>query len=83
MLTCHSKHARPPTCEPVQVLTTLPELGAIHALSFLQRIGITAENHAAMGAFNHLFDAIKRDDLRAKLGEFLPFGLIPQIDIEN
>jgi hypothetical protein len=42
-----------------------------------------AENHAAMGAFNHLFDAIKRDDLRAKLGEFLPFDLIPQIDIEN
>lgn len=42
-----------------------------------------AENHAAMGAYNHLFDAIKRDDLRAKFGEFLPFDLIPQIDIEN
>ncbi len=42
-----------------------------------------AENHAAMGAFHRLYDPIKRDDLRAKLGEFLPFDAIPQIDIEN
>jgi hypothetical protein len=42
-----------------------------------------AENHAAMGVYNHLFDAIKRDDLRAKFSEFLPFDVIPQIDIEN
>lgn len=42
-----------------------------------------AENHAAMGAYHRLYDPIKRDDLRTKLAEFLPFGAIPQIDIEN
>lgn len=42
-----------------------------------------AENHCAMGAFNHLIDAIRRDDFVGKLEEFVPFGLIPQLDIEN
>ena len=42
-----------------------------------------AENHAAMGAYHRLYDPIKRDDLRTKLAEFLPFGAIPQIYIEN
>ena len=42
-----------------------------------------AENHCAMGAFNHLMDAIRRDDFVGKFEEFVPFGLIPQLDIEN
>ncbi|MCM1982220.1 hypothetical protein [Lyngbya confervoides] len=37
-----------------------------------------AENRAEMGAFNHLFNPIKLDDLRAKMSEFMPFGLIAQ-----
>ncbi|NJK33253.1 MAG: hypothetical protein HC927_13120 [Deltaproteobacteria bacterium] len=42
-----------------------------------------AENHSEMGAFNKLFDPIKRDDLRTKIDEFMPFDLIDQLDIEN
>jgi hypothetical protein len=42
-----------------------------------------AENHCTMGAFNHLIDPIRRDDFVSKFEEFVPFGLIPQLDIEN
>ncbi len=42
-----------------------------------------AENYAEMGAFNQLLDPIKRDDLRAKIDEFMPFDLVDQLDIEN
>ncbi|MBE9070908.1 hypothetical protein IQ260_30180, partial [Leptolyngbya cf. ectocarpi LEGE 11479] len=38
-----------------------------------------AENRAEMGVFNRLFTPIKQDDLNAKFGEFMPFGLIPQL----
>lgn len=36
------------------------------------------ENRSEIGAFNRLINPIKRDDLNAKVIEFLPFGLIPQ-----
>ncbi|PRQ03167.1 hypothetical protein [Enhygromyxa salina] len=42
-----------------------------------------AENHCEMGVWNHLFDDIKRADLRAKFGEFMPFDLIMQLVTEN
>lgn len=37
-----------------------------------------AENGSEMGAFSSLFGPIKLDDLRAKVAEFMPFGLIAQ-----
>lgn len=36
-----------------------------------------AENRSEMGAFNNLFNSIKSDDLRTKIDEYMPFGLIP------
>jgi hypothetical protein len=42
-----------------------------------------AENHCTMGAFNQLVEQIRSDDFVAKFEEFVPFGLIPQLDIEN
>jgi hypothetical protein len=36
-----------------------------------------AENGAEIGAFNGLLNPIKLDGLRAKVEEYLPFGLIP------
>ena len=36
-----------------------------------------AENGAEMGAFNGLLNPIKFDGLRAKIEEYMPFGLIP------
>lgn len=43
-----------------------------------QEIVRGAENRAEMGVFNQLLTPIKQDDLNAKFGEFMPFGLIPQ-----
>jgi hypothetical protein len=37
-----------------------------------------AENHSEIGAFTSLLNPIKQDDLRAKVAEFMPFGLIAQ-----
>jgi hypothetical protein len=37
-----------------------------------------AENRSEIGAFSSLFNPIRRNDLRAKVEEFMPFGLIPQ-----
>ena len=37
-----------------------------------------AENRAEIGAFNSLLNPIKLDDLKAKVNEFMPFGLIAQ-----
>ena len=37
-----------------------------------------AENRSEMGAFSGLLNAIKEDDLEAKVTEFMPFGLIAQ-----
>ncbi|MEA3276285.1 MAG: hypothetical protein U9Q81_13550 [Pseudomonadota bacterium] len=37
-----------------------------------------AENRSEMGAFSGLLGPIKRDDLDAKVNEFMPFGLIAQ-----
>jgi hypothetical protein len=37
-----------------------------------------AENHSEIGAFGSLLDPIKQDDLRGKVAEFMPFGLIAQ-----
>lgn len=42
-----------------------------------------AENHCEMGVWNHLFDEVRRADLRAKLGEFMPFDLVMQLVTEN
>lgn len=42
-----------------------------------------AENHCEMGVWNHLLEEIKRADLRAKLGEFMPFDLDMQLVTEN
>jgi len=36
-----------------------------------------AENGAEMGVFNNLINAIKFDGLKAKVEEYMPFGLIP------
>jgi hypothetical protein len=43
-----------------------------------QEIVRGAENRSEVGAFNSLLNPIKLDDLRAKAGEFMPFGLIAQ-----
>jgi hypothetical protein len=37
-----------------------------------------AENRSEIGAFSSLLDPIKLDDLGAKVGEFMPFGLVAQ-----
>lgn len=37
-----------------------------------------AENRSEIGAFSSLLNPIKLDDLRAKVNEFIPFGLIAQ-----
>jgi hypothetical protein len=37
-----------------------------------------AENHSEIGAVSSLINPIKLDDLRAKVAEFMPFGLIAQ-----
>ncbi len=37
-----------------------------------------AENHSEIGAFSSLLNPIKLDDLKAKVNEFMPFGLIAQ-----
>jgi hypothetical protein len=37
-----------------------------------------AENRSEIGAFSGLLNPIKLDDLRAKVNEFMPFGLIAQ-----
>lgn len=37
-----------------------------------------AENRSEIGAFNSLLNPIKLDDLKAKVNEFMPFGLIAQ-----
>lgn len=37
-----------------------------------------AENRSEIGAFSRLLTPIKRDDLAAKVNEFIPFGLIAQ-----
>ncbi|HEX5732125.1 MAG TPA: hypothetical protein VF131_04740 [Blastocatellia bacterium] len=37
-----------------------------------------AENRSEIGAFSGLLNPIKLDDLRAKVNEFMPFGLITQ-----
>lgn len=50
-----------------QLSTTVPE-------SILRG----AENGSEMGAFSNLLNPIKRDDLKAKVNEFMPFGLIAQ-----
>lgn len=42
-----------------------------------------AENRGEMGAFNLLLNPVKRDDLEAKVLEFMPFGLIPQFIFET
>lgn len=38
-----------------------------------------AENSSEIGVFNRLLNPIKQDDLRAKVVEFMPFGLIAQL----
>jgi hypothetical protein len=37
-----------------------------------------AENRSEIGAFSSLLNPIKLDDLKAKVNEFMPFGLIAQ-----
>lgn len=37
-----------------------------------------AENGSEMGAFSNLLNPIKRDDLKTKVNEYMPFGLIAQ-----
>jgi hypothetical protein len=37
-----------------------------------------AENRSEIGAFSSLLNAIRLDDLKAKVNEFTPFGLIAQ-----
>ena len=37
-----------------------------------------AENGSEIGVWSRMLTPIKRDDLRAKVGEFMPFGLIAQ-----
>jgi hypothetical protein len=41
------------------------------------------ENRSEIGAFNRLLAPIKLDDLKAKVNEFMPFGLIAQYIIET
>jgi hypothetical protein len=48
-----------------------------------EEIRMGAENHCEMGVWNHLLDEIKRTDLQAKLGEFMPFDLLMQLVTEN
>lgn len=36
-----------------------------------------AENRSEIGAFNALIEPIRRDSLRAKIDEFMPFALVP------
>ena len=36
-----------------------------------------AENGDEIGAFNHLINSIKLESLKAKIGEYMPFGLLP------
>jgi len=43
-----------------------------------ESIGRGGENRSEIGAFNRLINSIKRDDLNAKVNEFMPFGLIAQ-----
>ena len=42
-----------------------------------------AENRTEMGAFSTLFNPIKLDDLKAKVNEFMPFGLIAPVHPRN
>ncbi|MEE8523058.1 MAG: hypothetical protein V3T72_03930 [Thermoanaerobaculia bacterium] len=42
-----------------------------------------AENGSEIGAWSHLLNPIKLDDLRAKIDEFMPFGLIAQTIFET
>jgi hypothetical protein len=42
-----------------------------------------AENSAEMGAFNALINPIKYDSLRAKVEEYMPFGLLPTYIFET
>ena len=41
------------------------------------------ENGSEMGVYNELLDPIKRDGLRAKIEEFMPFGLLPHFLFET
>jgi hypothetical protein len=41
------------------------------------------ENRSEIGAFNRELASIKLDDLKAKVNEFMPFGLIAQYIIET
>ena len=42
-----------------------------------------AENGSEIGAFNRLLNPIKSDSLRAKVAEFIPFGLLPMFIYET
>jgi len=42
-----------------------------------------AENHCEMGVWNHLFEVVKRNDLRAKINELMPFDLNMQLVTED
>ena len=42
-----------------------------------------AENGSEIGVWSRLLTPIKRDDLAAKVLEFMPFGLIPQFIVET
>ncbi len=42
-----------------------------------------AENHLEMGAFNKLRNSVKLASLKAKVDEYMPFGLIPIYIFEN
>ena len=42
-----------------------------------EQISRGAENALEIGAFNHLINPVKLDDLKTKIEEYMPFGLIP------
>ena len=42
-----------------------------------------AENGSEIGAFSSLLNPIKLDSLRAKIDEYMPFGLIPMFIFET
>lgn len=42
-----------------------------------------AENGSEIGVFSHLLNPVKLDGLRAKIDEYMPFGLIPIFIIET
>ncbi len=48
-----------------------------------QTITTGAENGSEIGAFSRLLNPIKRRDLKRKVIEFMPFGLIPQFIFET